>query len=149
MLDRTKDIDVTDLIHVQDDNIFLGYPKLIIIESPKDSVYKVEVQKSSRGINEKEAIMNAELMSYDCSFENGVLKVSPYMTLLTENKFRGQELEILVRVPEGKTVLLGENIERVLQPISEKNRVRQKRQVYSNTVWKNDKSKMVFVDASN
>lgn len=145
-IDRAHNSDLSNMIDFTDTQIYLGYPKLIIVESNKDSTYKVEIHRSSRGINEKEAIMNSEFMKYECSFENGVLNLAPYMSMSIDEKFRGQELEVLVRVPEGKAVLLGENIERVLQPISAKNNKEQKRLLYSNTVWKNDRNKMTFVD---
>jgi phage shock protein PspC (stress-responsive transcriptional regulator) len=145
-IDRAHNSNLSNMIDVSGDMIYLGYPKLIIVESNKDSTYKVEIHKSSRGINEKEAIMNSELMKYECGVKDGVLNLAPYMSMSTDEKFRGQELEILVRVPEGKSVVLGENIERVLQPISAKNISEQKRQLYSNTEWKNDSNKMVFVD---
>ncbi len=145
-INRAHNSDLSNMIDVGEQQIYLGYPKLIIVESNKDSTYKVEVHRSSRGINEKEAIMNSELMKYECSFDNGILNLAPYMSMSIGEKFRGQELEVLVRVPEGKSVLLGENIERVLQPISAKNSNKQKRQLYSNTAWKNDHNKMIFVD---
>ena len=145
-IDRANNSNLSNLIDITDQQIYLGYPKLIIVESSKDSTFKVEIHRSSRGINEKEAIMNSELMSYECDFENGVLLLAPYMSISSEEKFRGQELEVLVRVPIGKTVMLGENIERVLQPISTKNKLHQKRQMFSNTEWKNDNNKMIFID---
>ncbi len=138
--------DNNDLIDVQDDKIFLGYPKLKIIESSKDSTFKIIVQKQSHGLNYKEAIMNAEQINYGISVVGNTVKLDPYMTLSADNNFRGQDLEIIVRVPEGHSVKLGENIERVLVPISEKNRESKVRKSFENTTWKNDNDRMIFID---
>lgn len=136
----------SDLIDVQDKGIYMGYPKLKIIESAKDSTFKIEVQRFAHGLNYKEAILNAEEIVYDVEIVNNQLILPPYLFIDHENKFRGHDVEVIVRVPEGHTVQLGSNIERILVPISEKNRESKERKSFENTTWKNDNNKMIFVD---
>lgn len=136
-----------DLMDVQEDGIYLGYPKLKIIESSKDSVFKIIVQKQSRGLNYKEAIMNAEQIEYDIIVNGDNVILPPYMTIPIDENFRAQDIEVIIRVPEGHSIVLGDNIERILVPISEKNRESKERKSFENTTWKNDKSKMVFIDS--
>ncbi|MCB9188994.1 MAG: PspC domain-containing protein [Flavobacteriales bacterium] len=136
----------SDLIDVQEKGIYMGYPKLKIIESSKDSTFKIEIQKYARGLNYKEAILNAEEIQYEIEIVNNELILPAYLFIDHENKFRGHDVEIIVRVPEGHTVKLGDNIERILVPISEKNRESKERKSFENTVWKNDNNKMIFVD---
>lgn len=136
----------SDLIDVNDQGIFIGYPKLMIVESSKDSTFKVVVQRSSNGLNYKEAILNAELIQYDIKVTGDRIVLPPYMQLAKGSKFRGQDLEVVVRVPEGCSVKLGDNIERILVPISEKNKRSEERKSFSNTTWKNEENKMIYVD---
>ncbi|MCB9195015.1 MAG: PspC domain-containing protein [Flavobacteriales bacterium] len=135
-----------DLIDVNDEGIFMGYPKLVIVESSKDSTFKVIMQMRSSGLNYKEAILNAEDLEYDFSANGDQLTLAPYMSLPSGGKFRGQDLEIVIRVPEGCTVKLGDNIERILVPITEKNSHSEVRKSFSNTSWMNDGNKMIYVD---
>lgn len=136
----------SDLMDVQPNRICLGYPKLKIIESSKDSTFKIIVQKEAHGLNYKEAIMNADQISYNVNVVGSTVKLDPYMTLSSDENFRGQDLEVIVRVPEGYSVKLGKNIERILVPISEKNMESNTRKSFENTTWKNDNDKMIFID---
>lgn len=135
-----------DLIDLQDNMIYMGYPKLKIIESPKDSSFKIEIQKQARGLNYKEAIINAEDIAYNVQVVGNKITLDPYLSISDDHKFRGHDLEVVIRVPEGHTVKLGDNIDRILVPISAKNRESNMRQNFSNTIWKNDHNKMVFLD---
>lgn len=135
-----------DLMTVEGSEIYLGYPKLKIVESSKDSTFKVIVQREARGLNYKEAIMNAEKIEYPISVSGNIITLPPYMTIPEDENFRAQDIEVIVRVPEGCSVTLGDNIERVLVPISEKNRESKERKSFENTTWKNDNDKMVFID---
>lgn len=136
----------SNLMDIQKNKIYLGYPKLKIIESAKDSTFKIEVQKQAHGLNYKEAILNAEDIHYDVQVQGNKVVLGPYMSLNADKKFRGQDLEVIIRVPEGHSVKLGQNIERILVPISAKNRESNSRQTFANTTWKNDQNKMVFLD---
>jgi hypothetical protein len=51
-----------------------------------------------------------------------------------------------VRVPRGKSVELGDNIERILHPIHPTNTESRIRDKYSRTTWTNVGNKMVYVD---
>lgn len=135
---------ISDLIDVREDNIYLGYPKLIIIENPTDSIFKVEIHKSSRGLNQKEAIMNSELINFDYEINNSKLYLSPYMSIGRNEKYRGQKIEVIVRVPIGKSVYLGENIERILHPISSNSNSHIDQNQYSKTEWKNRNNKIIL-----
>lgn len=136
----------SDLIEVNEEGIYMGYPKLLIVESSKDSTFKVEVQKSSKGLSYKEAIENADEIDYTISHEGNEVYLSPYLSVDYGNKFRGQNVEVIVRVPEGCAVKLGDNIERILVPISAKNEESETRKHFSNTSWKNEGNKMIYLD---
>jgi phage shock protein PspC (stress-responsive transcriptional regulator) len=137
----------TNLMDVQEDKIYMGYPRLKIIESSKDSTFKIIVQKEAHGLTYKEAIINAESIEYDVNVQGNQITLDPYMTLNADQNFRWHDLEVIIRVPEGHSVNLGENIERILVPISEKNRESKERKSFENTTWKNDNDKMVFIDS--
>jgi phage shock protein PspC (stress-responsive transcriptional regulator) len=106
-----------DLIKTLEDSIVLGYPKLKIKENTADSTFKVTVVQYARGINQSEAIERAENIAYTLSNKNGILTLTPHFSLPARNKLRGQEVEIIVKVPRGKTLYLGENIDRITRGI--------------------------------
>ena len=66
------------------------------------------------------------------------------MTIGKNEKYRGQKIEILIRVPKGKTVYLGENIERILHPISTRSSSHPEQLQYSKTEWKNRNNKIIL-----
>jgi hypothetical protein len=68
------------------------------------------------------------------------------LAIFNSEKVRGQFVQILVRVPRGKSVELGDNIERILHPIHPTNTESRTRDKYSRTTWTNVGNKMVYVD---
>jgi phage shock protein PspC (stress-responsive transcriptional regulator) len=145
-MNRNDHRNMLQFVDIQSTKTYLGYPVLKIVESNIDSTFKIEVLKSSYGFNQREAILKTEAIEYGYDLANNTLTLDPYLSILNSEKFRGQFVQILVRVPKGKSVELGDNIERILQPISPTNIEFRNRAKYSSTTWTNKGNKMVYVD---
>ncbi len=82
------------------------YSKDIIlnIESTKDSIGKIIIEKSAEGNNYLDAKKRAEAIEYNYSYENNSLMLDGFFITDTKNKFRDQQIVITLYVPEGTVV---------------------------------------------
>lgn len=76
----------------------------INIKSSTDSVGKIVLDKSAEGSNHLDAKKRAEAIEYYYSFENNRLLLDGFFVTDPNNKYRDQQIEITLYIPEG-TVL--------------------------------------------
>ncbi len=81
----------------------------LIIKSSKDSIGKIIIEKSAEGNNHLDAKKRAEAIEYKYSFENNSLMLDGFFITDTANKYRNQQIEITIYVPEGTVVYSEEN----------------------------------------
>ncbi|SRX55027.1 PspC domain-containing protein [Aequorivita sp. CIP111184] len=74
------------------------------IKSSKDSLGKIIFEKSAEGNNHLDAKKRAEAIEYNYSFENNSLILDGFFITETLNKYRDQQIEITIYVPEGTIV---------------------------------------------
>lgn len=106
-----------ELIEVGDEKITLGNAYLDIKESHTDS-FEIVAVRSSQGPTQKEAIRMAEAM--DIAWEqtdSSTVSFSPNFILDKEDKFRGQHLEYIVKVPQGKAVRIAPLMDRIIYDV--------------------------------
>ncbi len=72
---------------------------------------------SARGPNRKEAEESANGIVYEIKQEDALLKFSRDYLLPINTKFRAQEVRLILKVPVGKSVFLGENTEDIIYDI--------------------------------
>lgn len=65
---------------------------------------RIEIEKKSQGSNYKDAFNRAEAIDYSFKIENNTLFLNDYLTTDYENKFRDQEVEIVIYIPENTAV---------------------------------------------
>ena len=70
----------------------------------EDHLLKVERRVSARGADEKEAIRNIEAIQDAFAVEGNEIKMSRFITLSDDARFRGQQVSYTVHIPKGKTV---------------------------------------------
>src|SRR5690606_2636924 len=80
------------------------------IKSSKDSVGKIVIEKMAEGNNHLDAKDRAEAIEYSYSFENKRLILDGFFITDTENKYRDQQMQITVFVPEGTILYSDENV---------------------------------------
>jgi phage shock protein PspC (stress-responsive transcriptional regulator) len=81
----------------------------VTLKSSKDSIGKIVVEKKAEGNSTLEAKERAEAIEYNFSLENNALFLDGFFTTDTANKYRDQEVEITVYLPEGTIVYADEN----------------------------------------
>lgn len=82
---------------------------MLNIKSSKDSIGKIVIEKSAQGNNRLEAKKRAEAIEFKYAFENNSLMLDGFFLTDVSNKYRDQQIEITVYVPEGTVVYSEEN----------------------------------------
>ncbi len=93
------------------DNEIYGEPRLQIIEHDKED-FILKVYKTANGKNEEEANTNLENTFYEFNIDSTGILLDPYFKLSEGSKWRSQEIELKLYVPEGKTIMIDKNIRR-------------------------------------
>ncbi len=81
----------------------------LILKSTKDSVATIKIDKSSRGNTYQNAKRRAENINYHYTLTGEKLELNEYLTTNFENKYRDQEVEITLYLPEGTVVFADKN----------------------------------------
>jgi len=95
-----------DIIYSNNVNIHLKY-------TDKKQPYII-VEKTAQGRNFEEANKRAENIKYNYKFEGKQLLLDNYFLTEVENKFRGQEVDIYLYMPEGMVYYPNKNVEQYL-----------------------------------
>jgi phage shock protein PspC (stress-responsive transcriptional regulator) len=90
-----------------DNKILYATDVRLIVRSTKDSLASISIDKNAEGRNYKEAKLRAQDIYYKYDLTNMRLELDGYLTTDFENKFRDQEVEITLYLPEG-TILYAE-----------------------------------------
>ena len=81
----------------------------LIFKSTKDSVVTISIDKNSRGNSYQNAKMRAERIKYSYQINGNRLELDGYLTTAFENKYRDQEVEVTLYIPEGMIMFADEN----------------------------------------
>lgn len=94
-----------ELKYTEDDKRIIYSNDIIVNMKPsKDLIGKIVIEKSAEGNNQLDAKKRAEAIEYKYSFENNSLMLDGFFITDTKNKYRDQQVEITVYVPEGTVV---------------------------------------------
>ena len=106
-LHRDYDFDIT--YDENDQKIIYSSNVRLIFRSTKDSLASVSIERNARGNNYSNAKERAGKIEYDYAFNNHELLLDAYFLTKVENKFRDQEVEITLYLPEGSIVNIDDN----------------------------------------
>ena len=81
----------------------------LIVRSTTDSLGRVVVTKSAEGADYATAKQRARDIDYDYQFANGTLGLNAYLTTDYENKYRDQEVKVIVYLPIGTVLYADDN----------------------------------------
>lgn len=101
-----------DLKPIYDDNdrkLLYSTDVSLILKSTKDSVASISIDKNSRGNSYQNAKMRAEKINYVYQLNGKRLELDGFLTTAFANKFRDQEVEVTLYVPEGTVLFADEN----------------------------------------
>ncbi|MCK4663604.1 MAG: PspC domain-containing protein [Bacteroidales bacterium] len=117
--DDTYIVEEDDFIILSDENnskIFIR-PKFDIIKNSNIDNIQLIIKKEARGKNKREASKNAERIIYNWVQQDSVLKLDPYFTLPEGEKWNAPGIELILKLPEGKSVFLSEDMEDIIYDI--------------------------------
>lgn len=81
----------------------------LIIRSTKETLAYVSIEKSARGNTHQSAKRRAGDIEYDYTLEGNTLNLNGYFLTDFENKFRDQEIEVVLYLPEGSVLFANDN----------------------------------------
>lgn len=88
----------------------IGYATLNIVPSTMDH-FEIYVVRKARGEDRRAAIERAKRIHYGITQQQNVISFDEIFTVDAREKFRVQEIQILVKVPEGKVIHLDKSLE--------------------------------------
>jgi phage shock protein PspC (stress-responsive transcriptional regulator) len=98
------------------DSMKIGRVKLDIIAADDDNFSLVKIV-SANGTDRRAANKNLQSITYDILQENSTLKFSEYFVLDKNNQYRNQKIQLILKVPVGKSVYLSEDMEDIIYDI--------------------------------
>lgn len=81
----------------------------LVVRSTSDSIGRIEIQKTAEGKNYEDARTRAENINYSTSFSGNELKLGGQLTTAPENKYRDQEVQVTLFLPEGSVLYAADN----------------------------------------
>lgn len=99
-----------------------------IRKSDSDMAY-IKVRKEAHGRNYSDANANAEKLEYQFNLTNSNLKLNGYFLNNFENTFFGQEIDIILYLPEGATIYLDKSTRNYLDDVSNKQDIHDRRMI--------------------
>ncbi len=82
----------------------------LVIKSTRDSIGKIEIVKSAEGSDFRDARARAENISYSTSFDENKLYLNAFLTSDLKNKYRDQDVRVILYLPIGSTLYPDKNI---------------------------------------
>lgn len=82
----------------------------IKVERSEDGLVHIVKKLSSRGTTESEAQTNSSYVGNDVNIKDNVISISKYMTIPKGQKYRAQQLEYTILVPDGKNIVLDNSV---------------------------------------
>lgn len=104
--------------HVQSDSsLLIKDVRLDIISAHQDSLIRIKVIRSQHARTRVQAQEEAKRISYSHHFQPGLLFIPSYFTLAPRQKYREQEVEVEVHLPDGQAIMLDKSLSQILSDV--------------------------------
>ena len=113
-LDRMK------IAEVNGKEKLLGHPRFTI-EKSTSGEFLLQIKKRARGSNTEDAQLNVEQIDYNFTQKDSTLLLDPYYFLKENAKWRQQEVSMILKVPEGKSIFMNEKMKSIIYDIENVN----------------------------
>ena len=114
------------------------------IKKSKSDKFELKIKKIADGESQKQAKINAGQIDYDYFIEENNLSFNNYFAIAKGEAFRFQAIELVLYVPEGKTVYLDNSLKHFIYNIENTSDTYDKSMVSFH--WKMNKSELECVD---
>jgi hypothetical protein len=112
------DFDINDfkIMVIDGEDVMMGKPTLDVTKSGSND-FTISIKKAARGRTRDYARDAAEDVIYNYELKDSTITFDPYFLLEEGGKWRDQDVDIVVKVPEGKTIYLGEEMVKIIHDI--------------------------------
>ncbi len=110
---NNRNLNPWERVKIVDDEIFFSNPHFRIRPSENEHIV-FEVDYESSGASTTAAFNHAEEITYNYELSGNVLTLDPFYSSPRDVKYRNQQVEFTLRIPEGKTVIMDESSLRVI-----------------------------------
>ncbi|MDC1355393.1 PspC domain-containing protein [Flavobacteriaceae bacterium] len=104
---RENDLEI--IYDAQNTKRIYGSNVRLIVRSTKDSVGSISVEKIALGSDYFNAKNRAEKLEYDYEFKNNTLFLNGFFLTDIDNKYRGQNVEVILTLPIGSVLFPDDN----------------------------------------
>lgn len=115
-LDSNIDFDGLRIASVNGKQFLLNKPRVNIVKSETND-FSLVIKSKARGYDLDKAQNNAREITYKYSLQDSLLTFQPWFMLPEKSKWHKQEVEILLKVPENKTVYLNNEMVTIIHDI--------------------------------
>ncbi|HLN74765.1 MAG TPA: PspC domain-containing protein [Prolixibacteraceae bacterium] len=122
MIEEHISLDRMKVAEVNGKEKLLGHPSFTIEKSANEE-FLLQVKKRSRGNSNENALQNMEQIDYNFTQKDSTLLFDPYYILKDNAKWRNQEVNMVLKVPQGKSVFLGEKMKAIINDIENTNNI--------------------------
>jgi phage shock protein PspC (stress-responsive transcriptional regulator) len=116
LIDNQISLDRMKIATVNGKEKILGHPRFTI-EKSSTGEYLLLVKKRARGSSTEDAQKNVEQIEYNFAQKDSTLRFDPYYFLKDNAKWREQEVTMILKVPEGKSVFLNSKMANIIYDI--------------------------------
>ncbi len=110
------EIDNIKVAMVDGEEVMLGNVTLDVERSGNED-FTVLIKRSSRGKTRELAKEITEKIIYRFDLKDSTVVFDPWFIIAEDEKYRGQEVEITVKVPQGKAIYLSNGLEKIIDDI--------------------------------
>lgn len=94
----------------------IGYARLNILQASGDK-FELYIIKKARGVDKRAAAERAKLITYNISQGDSTIVFNEIFTVAANEKFRKQDIEVILKVPKGKVVFLDKSLTNIIYDI--------------------------------
>lgn len=94
----------------------VGYARVNILPASGDN-FELYVIKKARGFDKRAAVERAKVIDYKVTTGDSTILFNEIFTVAPNEKFRVQEIEVILKVPRGKVVFLDKNMANIIYDV--------------------------------
>lgn len=99
-----------------DKKFIVGYARLNILEAAGDK-YELYIIKKARGVDKRSAVERAKVITYNITTSDSAIQFNDIFTVAANEKFRVQQIEVILKVPKGKVVFLDKSLVNIIYDV--------------------------------
>lgn len=98
---------------IHNNEMLLWHPRLFF-DTTSDEQPELTIVKIARGLSAEKAYENAQAILYNWKLQNDTLNLNSYFSLPNREKWRVQQVDLIIRVPENYTLYLSNGIQKLI-----------------------------------